>query len=118
DVEGLALNARALDRELLAWVERPVWDSVAVALRARLTDESIAEAVSRLPAEYRALRGPELERLLRSRREGLPQAATALYLHVARTVEIAATDNPEEVEIVRREDGSVTVEMRTLDEES
>jgi hypothetical protein len=114
EIEGLVMNATALDRRLLAWLERAAWDSVATALQGRLTDAAIDAALLRLPPEHHALRGPELGRLLRERRERLPEAATAYYLHLARVVEIRNSDAAERAEIDRHPDGRVEVTVRSF----
>src|ERR1044071_4314715 len=74
-VVGATWNGRDLDRRLLTGLERPVWDSVAAALKARLTDQAIAAAAARLPAEFRPLDGPRLEAALRARRDHLGEFA-------------------------------------------
>src|SRR3989441_9473171 len=45
---GLTWDGRALDRRLLVDLEKPVWDSVAGALQARLPDSVIDAAVRRV----------------------------------------------------------------------
>ncbi|MEE8060333.1 MAG: hypothetical protein V3T16_00820, partial [Gemmatimonadales bacterium] len=49
---GAAWNGRDLDRWLLPRLEKPVWDSVALALQEVLTDELIQDAVGLLPASH------------------------------------------------------------------
>src|SRR3989449_6740445 len=50
---ALPIYGRALDRRLLVDLEKPVWDSVAGALQARLPDSVIDAAVRRVPpADY------------------------------------------------------------------
>src|SRR5207244_4108562 len=48
DLVGLTWNGRALDRRVLNDLEKPVWDSVAAALQAGLSDTVIDRAVHRL----------------------------------------------------------------------
>src|SRR2546422_6588463 len=50
---ALPIYGRALDRRLLVDLEKPVWDSVAGALQARLPDSVIDAAVRRVaPQDY------------------------------------------------------------------
>src|SRR5207248_916193 len=63
----LTLTGQVADRRLLVDLEKPVWDSVAKALQARLTDSVIDAAVRRLPPEYFRPNGPALTRALRRR---------------------------------------------------
>ena len=117
DLKGLLMDAE-LDRRLLSELPRPAWDSVATALRARLTDRVIEDAVGRIPPEYRSRGGPELVRALQGRRDRLLEAAAWFYTLLADEVEVHATDADEQVRIERHPDGSVDVEIRTLRSES
>ncbi|HYR12317.1 MAG TPA: hypothetical protein VEQ60_31305, partial [Longimicrobium sp.] len=66
---GLIKQAQYLDRRLLGELDRAAWDSVAAALRARVTDALIDDAVRRMPAEDQAIVGAELAATLRARRD-------------------------------------------------
>jgi hypothetical protein len=103
---GATWNGRDLDRRLLTGLERPVWDSIAAALKARLTDQAIAGAVARLPAEFRPLDGPRLEAALRARRDHLDQIAGQYYRLLASEVDVYATDKPDSATVTRRADGT------------
>jgi hypothetical protein len=104
---GQTWNGRDLDRWLLTGLERPVWDSVARALQAKLTDAVIDSAVASLPAGYQALDSARLGHALRTRRDHLPDAAERFYRHLAGEVDLEATDK-DEVVTVTREDGRFT----------
>jgi hypothetical protein len=102
-------HAGELDRGLLSGLSRPVWDSTAEFLRARLTDDVIDAAVSRLPPEYQARGGDALAAVLRARRDALPEAADRFYRLAAREVDVHASDQADFVEIGRRPNGAVDV---------
>lgn len=102
-------HAVQLDRRLLSALPRPVWDSIAGFLRARLTDGVIDAAVRRLPPEYQVRGGEELAALLRARRDALPAAAARFYRLTAREVDVHTTDQPERAEIDRLPNGAVDV---------
>jgi hypothetical protein len=108
---GQTWNGRELDRRFLTVLERPAWDSVAGALRAALSDSVIHAAVTTLPPEERTLIGAWLERALRQRRDGLPEAARRFYLLLARQVDLHGTDGPDRATLDRAADGSVTVRL-------
>ena len=74
---GLTVNARALDAAHLDGLPPPVWDSVAIAVAARLTDGAIEQALRAMPEAYYRLSREELTATLRARRAGLPAAARA-----------------------------------------
>ncbi|MGH7646208.1 MAG: hypothetical protein ACREMR_11555, partial [Gemmatimonadales bacterium] len=114
-LKRLTWTGRGLDARLLADLDRRAWDSVAVAVRSRLTDSVIDAAVRRLPPEYYAKGGPQLARALRARRDRLPEAAKQFYELVARTAEIHASDQREEARVDRLEDGRVRVALTAHD---
>ncbi|HYC33478.1 MAG TPA: hypothetical protein VEB59_14415 [Gemmatimonadales bacterium] len=111
---GLTWNGRELDRWFLSGLERPVWDSIALALQEKLTDEAIERAVAQLPAAYHALDSARLARALKHRRDRLPQAALDFYRHLAGEVEVHGTDKSD-LAAVERIDGrvaEVTIALR------
>ncbi|HEU5170552.1 MAG TPA: BamA/TamA family outer membrane protein [Gemmatimonadales bacterium] len=112
---GLHWNARFIDRRLLAGLERPVWDSVAAGLQARLTDEVIDAAVRRLPPEYYERDGERMARALKARRDGLPEAAAGLYRLIAGEVDVRATNEAEIATVRRGGDGSLELALARRD---
>jgi hypothetical protein len=104
---GQTWNGRDLDRWLLTGLEPPVWDSVARALQAKLTDVVIDSAVASMPAAYQPIDSARLGQALRARRDHLPQEAMRFYRHLAGEVDLEGTDK-DEVVTVTREDGRFT----------
>ncbi|HET8656715.1 MAG TPA: BamA/TamA family outer membrane protein [Longimicrobiaceae bacterium] len=117
NVYGLTLNARALDRRLLASLDRAAWDSVAAFVRSRITDAVIDSAVAHLPAAYREIGGAELARRLKSRRNSLPDAAREYYRLLSTDVDVDATDKRDVAFVDRLPDGSVDVRIYDADRE-
>ena len=113
---GIAWNARFIDRRLLVGLERPVWDSTARDLAARLTDSVIDDAVRRLPPELYAKDGSRLTRALERRRDRLPEAAERLYRLLAGVVDVHATDKGEVATAARTADGVLDLRIRRKDE--
>src|SRR5437016_5191930 len=107
----LTFTGQVLDRRLLVDLEKPVWDSVAGSLQARLTDSVIAAAVRRLPPEYYQKSGAALDRALRRRRDHLPQISDRYYALLAGVVEIHGTDDRDIAEIERLPGGRVSVRL-------
>ncbi len=108
-LRGLTRKSGELDARVLAGLERPVWDSVAASLQARLTDSAIAGALAQIPGSYRRLSAASIEAKLRSRRDKLPEIATAFYERLARVVDVHGTDVAELATIRAEPDGSVEI---------
>lgn len=109
-IDQITWSGRVLDRRVLPALELPVWDSVAAALQASLTDSVIAESVQRLPSEYIPLDAEWLSRMLRSRRDQLPEETRRFYRLLAAEVDVHLTDGVEMVRVLRPDEQSVTVE--------
>ncbi len=107
----LTLTGQVLDRRLLQDLERSVWDSIALALRTRITDSVIDVAVHRLPPEYDRQSGPALMRALRRRRDQLPAMASRYYELLARVVDLHGTDESDTARIERFPGGSIRVRL-------
>ncbi|MGH7731912.1 MAG: BamA/TamA family outer membrane protein, partial [Candidatus Eiseniibacteriota bacterium] len=107
----LTWTGRVLDRRLLVDLGRPVWDSVAAALRAQLTDSVIDAAVGRMPQEFYAKNGADLARALRNRRDRLPEAAARFYELLAGEVDVHATDADDRAEVERLAGGRTALRL-------
>jgi len=112
---GATWNGRDLDRRFLVGLERPVWDSVARALRVLLDDRVIADAVRALPPQHYTLIGVTLTDWLRRRRDQLPEAAHEFYRLLAGQVDVHATDAADRVAVERHTDGTLDLTLRTAD---
>lgn len=108
-IAGLTYSGQELDRQFLAELERPTWDSVAASVTAMLTDELIEGAVRRQPAEMYAIGGARLVSDLEQRRDALQTAASEFYEILAGEAEVHGTDAAETVWITGQADGSVEV---------
>ena len=108
---GLAWNSREVDRRFLTGLERAAFLEAAAKLQRAITDDVIAAAVRRLPAEYLKLDGGYLNDVLKTRRDHLVEVTTAFYELLAREPEIHLTDAAEVVEVDRSERGD-SVEVR------
>ncbi len=104
DVVGLNLTALTLDRTLTASVTRQDWVRHAEEIKAHVTDEVIAAAISEWPENIRAMSGPEIMAKLKSRRDQLPQVAAQYYGHMARMVDVAGSNKHERFVVERLND--------------
>ncbi len=113
DLVWLTWTGRRLDRRLLSGLERPVWDSVALALRDQMSDEVIDRAIDRLPGSLaRDVGIVKLRASMRARRDSLPAAARAFYAVLADEVDVHGTDGDEVVEVAREVRNVTTVTIR------
>ncbi len=113
DMSRFHYQARYIDRLFLTELERPVWDSTAASLVARLTDDVVEAALARVPAEVQAQDGPFLEPALRQRRDALPRAASELYALLAREPYVHASDLSD-VAAVTATTGGVEIALQAL----
>ena len=97
-------EGRHLDRRLLSRLDKPIWDSVAIFLQERITDEVIENAVQQLPEEYFQLEGNHLISKLKSRRDQLKTASDEYYYWVSKYVDIYCSDKNEYAEVIRAND--------------
>lgn len=111
NLNGLTLNGRELDLALLNSLERPVWDSVAQSVKARLTDAVIDSAIRSMPPEYQRLTAAKIGPSVKARRDALPAEASRFYAMLAKVVDIHATDAPEFALIERDTSGAVRVRL-------
>lgn len=109
NLAGLTWNGWDLDRRFLSSLPEDTWDAMARDIARRVTDDVIRDAVNRLPPEYRALRGEELTRELRARRDALPDEARRYFSMLAQAVELHGTDADELVVVERHAGGELEV---------
>ena len=113
-MRGLALHGWEQDRWLLPALSWETWERVAADMQARLSDAVLTRAVAALPPEYAERDGDRLRRDLRGRVDRLPEAARALYEHLAGEVDIQTSDAADDVQIEHAENGSVLVTVRAF----
>jgi hypothetical protein len=110
-IPGATWNGRDIDRRFLVELDWPVWDSAATALRARLSDSVIANAVQALPPEHYRLRGAQLAAALRHRRDRLSEAAKKYYRMLAEQVDVHGTEQADEASVTRLPKGELELTL-------
>jgi hypothetical protein len=111
-MDALSWNSRELDRRFLSGLEKPVWDSIALALQRRITDAVIDSAVRTLPPEYRRV-APSFVAKLEQRRDGIPANARRFYRLLAEVVEVHATDANDRATVTYLPGGVVDVAVQS-----
>ncbi|HEY8468992.1 MAG TPA: BamA/TamA family outer membrane protein [Longimicrobiales bacterium] len=110
---SLIFSSEDYEGPLLSDLDRRTWDSVTVAVQARVTDDVIDRAIAQLPEPYRAREGALLARNLRARRDSLQKISTKWYEYLAEDVDVHGTDEPDRLEVTRLADGTVDVRLYT-----
>lgn len=116
-MQSLTAMTVEFDRSHLVGLSRRTWDSVTTALKARLTDSVLVEAVRAQPASYQVRASAQLlEASLRARRDALHTLAREFFAVVNTHADIFGTDSSDVVEVERATDGSVRVVVRRSDD--
>ncbi|MDE3260117.1 MAG: BamA/TamA family outer membrane protein [Gemmatimonadota bacterium] len=108
---GLTMTGWEIDREFLAELDKDAWDSVVSAFQEELPDPVIEDAVRRLPPPYYTLVGENLTRVLKRRRDALPEFAGRYYQLINREAEIKTTDKDEYVHCEHLSNGNLRVRI-------
>ena len=111
DVVGLT-QPRDFDARLLAGLEKPVWDSIALAVQAHVTNAVIDEAARAMPLEYQAS-AAKFDAVLLERRDALTSAADQYYRLLAARVDVHGTDSADRALVARTSDGMVDVRLES-----
>jgi len=114
-VTGMTWNGRDVDRRLLPQLDESDWDSIAVSVQERITDELIEQSVGQLPSAHFDLVGVEMIESLKARRDGLPAIARKYYLQISEAVDLHASDGSERVEIERLDNANLSVRLSQTD---
>ena len=80
-------------------------------LRNRITDEVINDAVSRMPKPYFDLSADKLVRLMKSRRDKLPDIAERIYRYMNAEIDVQATDESERIDLRYLDKGLIEVSI-------
>ncbi len=110
-IKGLTLHGWEQDRWILPALSWEQWDAIARDIQSRITNRVIDLALGELPIEYAALDHERLRGDLRGRRDRLHEAAREYYEHLARQVDVQASNATEAVEVTRDDDGDTLVEI-------
>ncbi len=108
---GFMYNARYFDRSFLNGTEARQWVEQANYLKEHVTDEVIENSIKQFPEAIYKLRGEEIIRKLKSRRDKLSIYALDHYAFLAKEVDIPGSDKREWYEVNHTANGDVKVEV-------
>ena len=103
-VKSLSAKSWNFDRFFLNGLSKEDWQQTIQYVQAQLTDETIRNAVRKLPPDIYALSGATLESKLINRRNGLLKDALRYYQFLAKEVTVAGTDDAEHFSITGNKD--------------
>ncbi|MBC5991339.1 hypothetical protein [Pontibacter cellulosilyticus] len=109
DVKGYMINARFIDERLLNELSKQDWIKIANRMQSDLTDNVIEKAVRQLLPPVYTLKGEEIIRNLKSRRNLLPEVAEKMYEKFAKEVIIPGSDAEEHFLVKRLDDNRTEV---------
>ncbi len=114
---GFNWNMRFFDRTFVSEPEWSDWQREIDYIQENLTDEIIDEAIQDLPQPAYDLRGEEIKRILKARRDGMEKYARQLYEFLTKEVEVVGTHKHEYflVERISDDETRVTVTKREKD---
>lgn len=118
NVKGLTRNGLEQDRRFMNELRRSDWKEIVDSLKQSLTDSVIEEAVGQLPPPIYDKNGAEMIRLLKIRRDKLPETADELYVWNSKVVDVVGSNDRERFEVVRYTADSTQVRMYKIDEKS
>jgi hypothetical protein len=110
-LKGLTNKTYLLDRRVLQRLTAADFRDVSLRVQRAVTDSVIATVVALLPAEWRAQTSADdrITRVLRARRNALPDVAMAFYRQLASEVDVYGTNDADRVVVERHADGRITV---------
>lgn len=114
DVSGLSYNARHFDRSFINEPDRALWIKQAKALQESITDEVIEAAIRDFPPEIFEIRGEEIIRKLKNRRDDLLKYAEEYYSFLAQEVDVLGSNKTELFEIERINQNEIRITMYLL----
>ena len=113
-MRSLTIHSLDLDRRLLCGLDRASYDSAAVWLQSRFTDDVIEQSLHAMPVEYQHTIPPTAA-ILRARRDQLRTVAAHFYEYLAPFVDIHATDQADRAIVTLLDGRHVDVEVRSGD---
>ena len=111
DVPGYGFAARYWDRYFLNELTLEDWQKAAKKMQERLTDELIDDALSAWPEEIYKISGDQIAGFLKSRRDHLNEYAEEYFRFISQRVNVLGSDEDEEFEVNRMENGDTRVRV-------
>lgn len=101
NIKGLTQNSLALTRRFTNELSRSEWIDIANQLKEALTDQVIARAVEQLPENVRRNKGEKIARLMKVRRDQLPDISEQYYELLNRVVDVVGSHKEEYFQVIQ-----------------
>ncbi len=101
EVNELNMVAKDFDRIYMNSIDRTTWDTIVTNFTARLSDETINEAMRKMPPEIYAIRGQELANRVISRRNQLREQSLRYYKFLSKEVNILGSNEAEKFTVTK-----------------
>ena len=98
-------------RWFLAELERDAWIATATDLQNRITDAVIEEAVNLMPKAYFDLSAEKLVRIMKVRRDRLPEIADRMYHFLNSEIDVQATEGDDRIALRGLGEGQIEVSL-------
>lgn len=117
NIVHLTFKARHLDRQLGSELDKNDWLEACQYIQSVMTDKVIDEALATLPKAIYDLKGDIIRAKLQSRRADLVNGTMKFYALLAKEVDVVGSNEKEQFDVIRNEDGSVLVKMFRIQKE-
>jgi len=113
-LKSLNHKNRSMDRWLANSFTYEDWRQAAKEVQQLMTDEVIDEAIATMPKEVQSLTQARISRVLKIRRDNLPQAIDQYYKMLVKYIDIVGSNKKEYFELTRLENGDVAAKIYAL----
>lgn len=112
DISGWNYNARYFDRYFLTEPDKQLWKEEIAFVQGTITDNLAEKAIRHMPDTIYAVNGPELLKILRTRRDNLENIALTYYYFLSKTVDIPLSEKREFIDIKYLNEGAILVSVK------
>ncbi len=118
DINGFNFNGKYFDRSFVNEPNKETWITIAKDLQNRITDDVIEKAIRDFPKEIFDIRGEEIIRKLKIRRDDLVKYASSYYSFISTEVNVLGSDKNEHFVVDRIDDDQTRVIVYLLKSKS
>ena len=114
-LKSLNFKNRSMDRWLANSFTYEDWQREAKKIQHKMTDKVIEAAISTMPVEVQSLTRSRISRVLKIRRDNLPQVIDKYYKMLAKYIDLVGSNHREFFELKRLKNGDVQANIYKLE---